>query len=77
MFDVGIDVFFAAIIGIALVLFLLVGFFYNRRDRLTQDHLRITTVFYCIRCGEIYSRPRSREVAACPKCGLKNTRLKF
>ncbi len=77
MFEVGIDIFFAAAIGIAVVAYLVAGFFYHRRDRLTKDPRRITTIFCCVKCGKIYEKSRSREVGVCPKCGFKNNRLRF
>lgn len=77
MFPVDL-VTFSAVLLLGAVLFgLLVWGYYNRRERMLTDHRRYRTVFHCIRCGKIYSRPRQRETSVCPHCGLTNSRLKF
>ncbi|MBP3302951.1 MAG: hypothetical protein J6L64_07470 [Opitutales bacterium] len=77
MFAVDL-VMFAAVLLFGIALFAgIVRWYYDRRERVLHDHRRYQTVFYCIRCGKIYSRPRQREVSACPHCGFENTRMKF
>ena len=69
---------FSAILLFGIIVFAgVVRWYYDRRDRLLIDHRRYRTVFYCIRCGKIYSRSRRREVSVCPHCGFENTRMKF
>ena len=77
MFPVDL-VTFSAILLFGILLFaFVVRWYYDRRDRLLYDHRRYRTVFYCIRCGKIYSRSRKREISVCPHCGFENTRMKF
>ena len=77
MIPLDICVFFALIVVIAVLMILVAWIYYDRRERVTRDHERIVTAFCCVRCGKIYSRPRSREISPCPNCGAKNHRLKF
>lgn len=69
--------FAAALVFGALVLGMIVWWYYDRRERLVNDRRRHRTIFHCIRCGKVFSRARRREFAVCPHCGFKNTRLKF
>jgi hypothetical protein len=50
---------------------------YDRRDALLADPRRLRSAFACAGCGRTYARPRVREEAPCPSCGLNNVRLKF
>jgi len=77
MFPVDLIFFAAALVFCAIVFGLVVWGYYDRRERLLNDHLRYRTIFHCIRCGKIYSRARRREISVCPHCGFKNTQLKF
>ncbi|MDR2863887.1 MAG: hypothetical protein LBV54_08490 [Puniceicoccales bacterium] len=52
-------------------------FFYERREAILSDSRRIRTTFLCIKCELIYTRPRQRETAPCPRCSFINSRLKF
>lgn len=77
MFPVDLISFAAILLFCVLFLGLAVWWYYDRRERLLNDHRRHRTVFHCIRCGKIYERARRRETSVCPHCGFKNTRLKF
>lgn len=77
MIPVDFILFAVALLSGAVFLGLLLWWFYDRRERLLNDHRRHSTIFHCIRCGKIYARPRRRELSVCPHCGFKNTRLKF
>lgn len=77
MISVDLISFAAILLSCAIALGLIVRGYYDRRERLLNDHRRHLTVFHCIRCGKVYSRSRRREISVCPHCGFKNTRLKF
>jgi DNA-directed RNA polymerase subunit RPC12/RpoP len=71
------DIVVAIIISVGLALVFGVWMQYDRADRLFRDHRRLRTVFHCVKCGTLYTRPRRRETGVCPKCGHNNIRLKF
>ena len=58
-------------------LFLVLWFYYDRRDRALYDTGRRKISFHCIRCEHLYTQPAGIETAPCPKCGHVNVRLKF
>lgn len=58
-------------------LFVVLWFFYDRRDRALYDAGRRKITFHCIRCDHLYTQPAGTETAPCPKCGHVNVRLKF
>ncbi|HTB64552.1 MAG TPA: hydrogenase nickel incorporation protein HypA [Opitutales bacterium] len=62
-------------IGMALILGL--GIYFDRRDQHIYEHERAQTLFHCLKCGRLYSAPRSAPMANCPDCGFENSRLKF
>jgi len=51
--------------------------YYDRRDRKFYDGERRKITFHCIRCDRLYTEKPGTEIAACPQCGHRNTRLKF
>lgn len=58
-------------------LFVVLWFYYDRRDRALYDAGRRKISFHCIRCNHLYTQPAGTETAPCPKCGHVNVRLKF
>lgn len=50
---------------------------YDRRDRTLYDAQRRKITFHCIRCDHLYVEKAGTDLAPCPKCGHRNTRLKF
>ena len=71
------DIVVAIILSVGLALVFAVWIRYDRLDRLFDDHRRLRTVFHCVKCGTLYTRPRRRETGVCPKCGHANIRLRF
>jgi ribosomal protein L37AE/L43A len=68
------------VIAYGLLILGLFGFlwtYYDRRDRAYYDAERRKITFHCIRCDTLYTGKKGTELAACPKCGHQNTRLKF
>ena len=53
MVPVDLISFAAILIFCALLLGLVIWWYYDRRERLLNDHRRHRTVFHCIRCGRI------------------------
>jgi Zn ribbon nucleic-acid-binding protein len=68
-----------------LLLYLLLGggvvlglwFYCDRRDALRTRNRNHFIIFHCIKCGHIYTHDPDQPVVACPKCGFKNSRLRF
>ena len=71
------DIVIAIVLTVGLLLVFGVSLRYDRLDRLYNDSRRIRTVFHCVKCGTLYTRPRHRDTGVCPKCGHANIRLKF
>lgn len=71
------DIVVAIILSFGLALVFAVWIRYDRVDARLSDHRRMRTVFHCVKCGTLYTRPRRREAGLCPKCGHNNIRLKF
>ncbi len=71
------DVVAAVILTVGLGLVFAVWILYDRVDALLHDSRRHRTVFHCVKCGTLYTRPRRRETGVCPKCGHSNLRLRF
>jgi hypothetical protein len=57
--------------------FLGLWLWYDRRDHRRFELERRKTTFHCIRCDALYTAPSGTELAACPKCGHQNSRLRF
>lgn len=74
---VDFDTFAAAFLSVGMAFLFGLWFFYERRDAVLRDHQRLTTVFHCIKCGLVYTRPRLRSSGTCPRCNFINNRLKF
>lgn len=51
--------------------------YYDRRDRHRYDALRAPTLFVCLKCNRIFSRPAHTRAADCPSCGHPNIPLRF
>lgn len=51
--------------------------YYDRRDQALYAAERRKITFHCIRCDQLYTEKAGIDLAACPKCGHTNTRLKF
>lgn len=58
-------------------LFLGLWKFYDHRDFQLFENERRKTTFICARCDHLYSKAGRPELAACPKCGHENSRLRF
>ncbi|HEX2851640.1 MAG TPA: hydrogenase nickel incorporation protein HypA [Opitutaceae bacterium] len=57
--------------------FLGLWLYFDHRDHLRFEGERRKTTFHCIRCDALYTAPAGPELADCPRCGHKNTRLRF
>ena len=49
----------------------------SRKQRKEYERLARTETFHCLRCDSVYTSSESDLTAVCPKCGYKNTKLKF
>ncbi len=59
------------------VLFFGLWIYYDRRSHARFDAECRRTTFHCIRCNQLFARPRGTELAPCPRCGHDTPRLKF
>lgn len=51
--------------------------YYEHRGRDWYERQRARRAYHCIKCGHIYSAPRTVDRAPCPKCGHVNIKLEF
>jgi uncharacterized paraquat-inducible protein A len=71
------DIFVTAIIALGVVLVMGLWLYYDRRDQQVYEHERSQSLFHCLKCGRVYSAPRSNQSVRCPNCGFENSKLKF
>ena len=81
MISVDIEFFFAALIACAVCVFLAYEIYWSLiENRSRGDDTRKQTLYCCVRCGKVYTRPRDRDdekTAPCPNCAFENIRLRF
>ncbi|TVR54170.1 MAG: hydrogenase nickel incorporation protein HypA [Puniceicoccaceae bacterium] len=51
--------------------------YYDYRDRRLFEDERRRVIFHCIRCDKLYAGRAGAEELNCPRCGLRNGRLRF
>lgn len=73
----SLGVFFAVSISIMLALFALAAWILSRRQNRAYEKLARTTTFHCLRCDSVYTAESGTDLQPCPKCGYKNTKLRF
>ncbi len=62
-------------LGVTLVMALWI--YYEQRDQRAHVADRAQSLRHCLKCGKLYSAPRSETNAPCPHCGFENSQLKF
>ena len=75
--EVSINAFFMVYLVSGMGGILGLWLYCDRRDRKFCDRQRFRHVYRCIKCGKLYERRGTREVAPCPDCGFANDRLRF
>jgi len=75
--DIDFSVFAFLYVSAGMATILGLWFYYDRRDKLLYDRVRIRTTFHCIQCGTLYTEQGEHNHAACPHCGFENAKLKF
>jgi len=77
VFTIDFSVFAALYVASGLLLIAVLWFCYDRREKRLYHEERAKAIFHCVRCGHLYDRRGTRELAPCPKCEAENTRLRF
>lgn len=75
-FSLNLLVTFILIIGIGGILSLWIYSEWVERKRMLARGLK-KVIYYCVKCEQLYASADEGEICQCPKCGLKNNRLKF
>ena len=70
-------VYFAVAVSLVLAGFALTSLIASRRRNKAYEKLARTATFHCLRCDSVYTGEADSELRSCPKCGYKNTRLRF
>lgn len=77
MIPVEFDFLFLIYLSLGLALIIGLWLFYDRREVRPYLKERNRATFFCVKCGHLYTGPRTEEAQACPRCGFANARLKF
>ncbi len=72
-----ISVLFAAVISIAMLVFFASSAAASLRRRKFYELLTRTETFHCLKCDSVYTAVAGLDFQPCPKCGYKNSKLKF
>ena len=66
---------------LSLGAFLVVTFYFwirfEDQDERKYQELGASTLFHCVKCGELFQVYDQKEAADCPACGKNNLRLRF
>ncbi len=71
------SLFFACVISVGLFIVAAVSWILSRKGKHAYEELARSATFHCLRCDSIYTAPAAAKTASCPKCGYKNSKLKF
>lgn len=77
MISLTVDNFAAYFIIVALCVVIGLSVFYDYIEGRHYAKRCIQSLFYCKKCNCILSINEAVELYECPKCGVKNMRLKF
>jgi hypothetical protein len=77
MIALSLEFVITGFIVLGLILFLVMWFYYDRRNRLYGIASRRSRAFHCSRCGRLYESREPEDPVACPTCGGKNPSLRF
>lgn len=77
MLAISIDFLTTYILTIVMLALIGTSFFYDYWDGRYSSNECVQFLFYCIKCNNIYASKEEREYCECPKCKVKNFRLKF
>ncbi len=72
-----ISVFFAVVVSAAMLILGVSAVAVSRRQRKSYEFLARTETFHCLRCDSVYTAAAGSDSQPCPKCGYKNSKLKF
>lgn len=50
---------------------------FARERKHIREPLAKTSTYHCLRCDSVYTSAATDLTALCPKCGYRNTKLKF
>lgn len=77
MISISLEYFATFFLVAALASFFAVTVYYDRKDRTYYDTQRRQHVHHCIKCGTLYTAKDFEGMVSCPKCGFKNSVLRF
>ncbi|MEM9226942.1 MAG: hydrogenase nickel incorporation protein HypA [Verrucomicrobiota bacterium] len=77
MIEIDFSFFALMYIGAGIAVILGLWIYYDKRDRVLYERIRLRSTFHCIKCGALYTKQGAPEVSACPECGFENAKLKF
>lgn len=71
------SLFFTYFVSALMAVFCIAAWILSRKGKRTYEKLARTSTYHCMRCDSIYTASPDLKVASCPKCGYKNSKLKF
>ena len=69
--------YFSIIVSIALLICGGAALVNTRRQKRDYEGLARTSTFHCLRCDSVYTASADCDSMQCPKCGYKNSKLRF
>jgi len=77
MTPVTLEVFVLIFVGGGLLTYLIAWYWSDKKDHQEYSKLALKSVYYCVKCGNIYSQNSNESFLKCPKCCFKNSRLNY
>ncbi len=74
---VSLGLIIAGFLATGLMLLLILWVFYDHRDGVAFATQRKLRIFHCTRCDHLFQSATCDDTAPCPRCGMKNIRLKL
>lgn len=73
----NLSIYFATLASLLLLAVFFAAFWFSRKQTVSYENLARTSSFHCVKCDSVYTAKVDVEIAICPKCGHKNSKLKF
>ena len=69
--------YFSDILLVAILVIAVAYFLSSYKHNKTYEKLSKTSTFHCLKCDSVYVSLSGEKSKVCPKCGYRNTQMKF
>lgn len=66
-----------SVILVIMISLLIASWWYERKSIKDYNNLKVKDVFYCKKCGSVYTSTNNDVDKACDKCGSINKKMSF